>query len=159
MRLLLASVAVLAVMTGCARTDAKQESELLLTWPTGEVQLVAAYAVESSPIDLPAYRLFDPPKVLVYSDGRVIADASRELSLANKELSDLVHALRRDLDGLGPVARARTNIMDADTTVLRVRMADGELYSVDAYALGDRHPDRLRDALAQFVEAEQSRRP
>jgi hypothetical protein len=49
--------------------------------------------------------------------------------------------------------------MDADTTVLRVRMADGELYSVDAYALGDRHPDRLRDALAQFVEAEQSRRP
>jgi hypothetical protein len=47
--------------------------------------------------------------------------------------------------------------MDANTTVLRVLMADGELYSVSAYALGDQYsgrgdqcPDRLRDAHARL---------
>lgn len=155
MRLLLASVAVLAVMTGCARTDVKYDSRLL-TWPAGDVQLVAAYTIELDPIGLEEYRVIDPPKVLVYSDGTVIADANRQLSLSEKELSDLVRALRRELDGLGPIAKARTDIMDANTTVLRVDTANGGLYSVSAYALGDRHPKRLRDAHAR-LEALRSR--
>jgi hypothetical protein len=147
MRLLLAGVAVLAAMTGCAHVDAEPDSGTL-TWPT--VQLVASYTIRSNPLWQPAYTVIEPPRALVYSDGTVIADASRKLTLNNKELSGLVRALRRELDGLGPFARANTKVLDGNTTDLRVRMANGDLYSVSAYALGDRHPRRLRDAHARL---------
>ncbi len=94
----------------------------------------------------------------MYSDGRAIADASRTLTLTATELSDLVGTLRRDLAGLdGSVkSNSRVQIMDAETTTIKVLAPDFRLKMVSAYALGDGHPARLlaaQDRLSALTDS------
>jgi len=76
-------------------------------------------------------------RLIVYADGTAIADANRTLALTRDELTDLVGRLRQGLAGLDAHVKSRGAelVMDATTTVLRVRLADGGVQSVDAYAL------------------------
>jgi hypothetical protein len=53
---------------------------------------IATYTVYS-------YSLIAGPRVVVYADGRVVADSYRVLTLDGAELSGLLEELRRDLAG------------------------------------------------------------
>jgi hypothetical protein len=85
-----------------------------------------------------------PFNLVVYVDGRAIADVSRVLQVTAAELTDLVDGLATDLAGLPPtVARGgNARVMDAGVTVLGLRTSAGPK-SVSADAL-----DELRDAHA-----------
>jgi hypothetical protein len=95
----------------------------------------------------PGWTFIDAPRVVVYSDGRAVADASRVLTLSPVEVAELTRQLRRDLRGLDATVTSRQGdtVADAPSTVLQVRTATGEVQSVQAYALGivDGYPREL----------------
>ncbi|MGW4640103.1 hypothetical protein ACWEN6_16325 [Sphaerisporangium sp. NPDC004334] len=77
-----------------------------------------------------------PPKIAVYGDGLVVADAERRVTVKPAEVTALVRTLRRDLGGQAatPSPTAGPRVSDAMTTVLAVR-SGGTMRSVTAYAL------------------------
>ncbi len=156
MRRLVIPIMFALVAGACAQGAVEPVDQGPVVLPSGEAQLVASYTHDGG-IILPAYQLIDPPRVLVYSDGRVIADARRTLTLTADELSSLVGALRRDLAGLEGIVRSRRaeQIMDAATSVIKVLAPDLRLKSVSAYALDEGHPAGLlaaRDRLNALVD-------
>lgn len=69
-----------------------------------------------------------PPMLVVYADGRVIADAALELRLPADEVDALVEALKRDLAGQPAIASPKPGtprVIDAPTTVLGVETGGG----------------------------------
>jgi hypothetical protein len=133
----------LVVLSACGRAGGGPGSgpggDPPLTWPpTGEPQLVASYLVGGGFVPY-GWHLMEGPKVVVYSDGLAIADSTKSLVLAARELSDLVLALRDELAGFGPTASAgaENQVTDAPTTTLTVQGANGTLMSVSAYALSE----------------------
>jgi hypothetical protein len=141
-RLLVVALAV-ATLSGCATSGTAPGSGgstggPVPTGPSGQPQIVASYQVGGGFVPF-GWSLMEGPRLVVYSDGLAIADASTSLVLEAKELADLRAGLRRELDGFGPTASAgaENQIADAPTTVLRVRRDDGTLYQVSAYALSE----------------------
>ncbi|SDL39947.1 hypothetical protein SAMN05421869_125122 [Nonomuraea jiangxiensis] len=105
---------------------------------------------------LPAVR---PPKLVVYADGRAIADAAHELRLPPAEVKALVEALDHDLAGQPATASPRpgtTKVLDAPGTILGVDDGGGmrEVHApymelaADAYAPALVH---ARDRLAHLA--------
>jgi hypothetical protein len=153
-RILLLGVLTIGLVGGCGTAE---EGNGPITWPSGPPQVVASYGNGGGFVPY-AWHLLEGPRMVVYSDGRAVADARRTLTLTSAELSDLVHGLRRQLSGLGPTVTARgaTQVMDASSVTLRVRRDDQTLQSVSAYALSADlgYPDRLvqaRDRLEQLA--------
>lgn len=69
-----------------------------------------------------------PPTLVVYADGRVIAEAAFELRVPRAEIKRLVKALDHDLARQPATASARPGsqvVMDAPTTILGVNSGDG----------------------------------
>ncbi|MFC4010631.1 hypothetical protein ACFOY2_25615 [Nonomuraea purpurea] len=69
-----------------------------------------------------------PPVLVVYADGRVIADAAHELRLPSAEVKVLVEALKQDLAGQPATASPKPGsprIYDVPTTVLGVAGGSG----------------------------------
>jgi hypothetical protein len=140
--------AIVALVGGCGTAEGEQ-----VRFPADRVELVAAYQVRGG-LALYESLAIAAPDVLVYSDGRVVSGASRVLTLARPDLTQLVRDLRRDLAGLdrdllSPESR---RVLDAPSETLMVRRDDGSLQSVDAYALSiaDDYPRSLRDAAARL---------
>jgi len=163
--LLFLLAALVGLIAACARPDDDGSGGAggePLVWPTGPAQVLASYKVGDGFVSY-SWHLMEGPRLVVYSDGRAVADSRRTLTLSSGELSALVRDLRRDLAGLGPneSASGGMQVSDAPTTVLKVRNAAGGLHSVSAYALGmmDGYPKRLAaardrlDVLAQRVLA------
>ena len=91
----MAAVAALVVLgSGCGRAEP-------VVLP-GNTQLVAAYAIRGgfAPVSSVA---IEAPTLLVYSDGRVIAEAHHVLDVGRDEVAAIVGELRSDLDGLSEV--------------------------------------------------------
>ncbi|HEX6871766.1 MAG TPA: hypothetical protein VF163_11765 [Micromonosporaceae bacterium] len=158
----LVGLLVLAVAAGLVGACARP-AQPPLVWPSaGEPIVVASMTVGGGFVPY-SWHLMEPPRITVYADGAAVVDASKVLTLSQVEVSDLVRALREDLDGLGPTVEpgGGMQVSDAPTSVLRVRDEQGELTAVSAYALGilTSYPKRLlraRDrfgALAKRVEA------
>ncbi len=104
-------------------------------------------------------RLIDPPRLAVYADGRAIADASKVLTLSRDEVGRLLNEIGADLAGLPAVVTADTDeqVMDAPSTEITVRTADGSPQVVRAEALGilRGYPGRLvaaQDRLSELAE-------
>ena len=155
----LGAVALVVVVSGCATSGGPgtgpDESVVL---PTGPAQEMAALRQIGGFVP-PGWTFIEAPPVVVYSDGRAVADAHRVLTLSLPEVSALVRDLRRDLRGLGPTATSSESefVADAPCTVLEVRSPAGGVQSVSAYALGivDGYPETLvaaRDRLAALAE-------
>ena len=155
----LAAVALVMVVSGCATPGGSgtgpDESVVL---PTGPAQEMAAMRQVGGFVP-PGWTFIEAPPVVVYSDGRAVADAHRVLTLTLPEVAALVRELRRDLRGLGPTAKSSESefVADAPSTVLEVRSPAGGVQSVSAYALGivDGYPDALvaaRDRMAHLAE-------
>ncbi|MFI7610171.1 hypothetical protein ACIBP6_02900 [Nonomuraea terrae] len=93
-----------------------------------------------------------PPRVVVYSDGVVIADASKQLKLTEDEVSKIVASMRTYLTGQPPTAQPRPDaptVSDVPTTVLGVRGQDGTMLEVRVPALdqvASFYPKQLPDA-------------
>jgi hypothetical protein len=96
------------------------------------------------------WSLVQAPQVVVYSDGRAVANATRVLTLGSAELNELLGRLRTDLDGFGPTVTptGKQYVADASTTHVDVLDSDGRTHSVSAYAL-----DLIPSYPAALVEA------
>ncbi|MEU8378001.1 hypothetical protein [Streptosporangium sp. NPDC048865] len=91
-----------------------------------------------------------PPRVVLYSDGLVVADASRQLKLTDAERDRTVASMERYLTGQPPTATPRPDapmVTDVPATVLKVRGKDGKTLEVRALAL---------DQVARFYPRELS---
>ncbi|MFC7642929.1 hypothetical protein ACFQX6_19965 [Streptosporangium lutulentum] len=107
-----------------------------------------------------------PPRVVLYSDGLVIVDASRQLRLAEAETGETVASMETYLTGQPPTAEPKPGapmVTDVPTTVLGVRGKDGKLLEVRAPALdqvagfypkGLSEARKLMDGLATRATAE-----
>lgn len=139
------SAVALALVAGCASAGTGVSPDDLVVLPSGSPQVMAASRTVGGFVP-PGWTFIEAPRVVVYSDGRAIADARRMLVLSPTEVADLVRALRLDLRGFGPTATTPEGqfVADAPSTVLQVRTATG-LQSVEAYALGivEGYPHRL----------------
>ena len=144
--LLVAGLLALGVAAGCAR-PAQGPGEPPIGLPTTGAAVVAEWTEEGGFVP-PGWNEIRAPRLVVYGDGTVIADASTTITLTADEVTALVGELQRNLAGLPVVVEggAANIVADASTTVLTVIQPDGELASVRAYALaieGAGYPDRL----------------
>lgn len=146
----IALVTVVSLVSGCAgsREPGTGPDEAVVL-PTGPAQEMAAMRQIGGFVP-PGWTFIEAPPVVVYSDGRAVADAHRVLTLSLPEVAALVRDLRRDLRGLGATAKSTESefVADAPSTVLEVRTPAGGVQSVSAYALGivDGYPEALEDA-------------
>ncbi|WP_459801064.1 hypothetical protein [Herbidospora sp. RD11066] len=92
------------------------------------------------------------PRVVVYSDGVVIADAAYTMKIDGAEVTRTVDALRKYLTGQPPTVSPKPGapmVTDIPATVLAVAGDDGKLIEVKAEALdqvADFYPKELVDA-------------
>lgn len=144
-------------LAGCARGTGDGSSVVIptVTGLAPGVTLVAEWS-ETGGFTMPGEMMLRPPRLMVYADGTAIADAERSLTLDAAELSSLVGAQRSALAGLGASVKmgAGRGVADATDAVLRVRLADGALQSVTAYALEPDlgYPARLVAAKQRMTE-------
>ncbi len=141
-------VAVLSMAAACGRT----ESDTTATpADDGPAKPVALWGAEDGFVT-PTTNVLRPPRVVLYSDGLVIADASKQLRLTDAEASETVASLENYLTGQPPTAEPKPGapaVTDVPTTVLGVRGKDGKLLEVRAPALdqvADFYPKELSDA-------------
>ncbi|GGO16145.1 hypothetical protein GCM10010116_32570 [Microbispora rosea subsp. aerata] len=93
-----------------------------------------------------------PPRVVVYDDGLVVVDASRQLTLTGAETADVVARMEENLTGQPPTATPKPgapSVADVPDTVLGVRGKDGKMLEVRVPALqmlADFYPRQLTDA-------------
>jgi hypothetical protein len=120
-----------------------------IVFPPGQPTLVAWYEVGGGFVPR-SWSLMEGPRLVVYSDGRAVADSRRVLVLPADEVAEFIRATRADLKGLDRTVDvgAAHQIADAPTTRMTVYTGDAGLQSVSAYALGETmgYPPRLLDA-------------
>lgn len=139
-RTLLLGAAAALVAGGCSRSGGTtSRTTARATIPPGTAP-VACWALDggSTPAGLLALR---PPRLAVYRDGQVIADAAYRSDLPAEDVATLITRLADDLHG-PEAAKRRDGVSpgsEAPTTVLTVRSTRGN-FSARAVAL-----DELRD--------------
>ncbi|GIH25569.1 hypothetical protein Aph01nite_38790 [Acrocarpospora phusangensis] len=93
-----------------------------------------------------------PPRVVVYSDGQVIADAVKTFRLTEAEVGETVASMEKFLNGQPPTAAPKPDapmVTDVPDTVLGVRAKDGRMHEVRVPALdqiADFYPKELTEA-------------
>jgi hypothetical protein len=91
-----------------------------------------------------------PPRLVVYGDGRTVADGKQTVHLPAGQLDSLLSGLRQDLDGLPATVHAHgAAISDASTVSISVRSEQGTQQTVTAMGLSafpQAFPDRLAHA-------------
>jgi hypothetical protein len=92
----------------------------------------------------------DPPRLVVYADGRAIADANRVLTLSTSELESLVAKLRDWLDDLPAGGPDESQLSDGMTSHFSWYNQTGTMQQKSAY--GVRELDGYPDALVSAEE-------
>jgi hypothetical protein len=88
-----------------------------------------------------------PPRLVVYADGRAVADGKTTARLTRERIDVLLRDLRRDLDGLPSVVRPDgVAINDASTVGITVRTEQGTQQTVTANGLSV-YPQAFPDPL------------
>ncbi|TQS11257.1 hypothetical protein [Microbispora hainanensis] len=117
----------------------------------GPAQPVAVLGAEGGFVTA-TMNVLRPPRVVLYGDGLVIADASRQMTLTDAETGEVVARLEKDLAGQPPTATPKPgapSVTDLPDTVLGVRGKDGKMLEVRVPALqqlADFYPKELVDA-------------
>lgn len=117
----------------------------------GPPQPVAWWGMEGGFVTA-SMNVLRPPRVVLYGDGLVIADASKQLTLTGAETAEVVARMEKDLAGQPPTATPKPgapSVADVPDTVFGVRGKDGEALEVRAPALqqlADFYPEQLVDA-------------
>ncbi len=141
-------MAVLALTAGCGGAESDTS---VASAEDGPVKRVASWGEEGGFVP-PTVNVLRPPKVVVYGDGLVVVDASRQLKLSDAEVGETVEALGKSLNGQPPTAEPRPGaptVTDVPTTVFGVRGQDAKVMEVRVPALeqvADFYPKQLSDA-------------
>lgn len=141
-------VALLSLAAACGGVEADTSATPV---DDGPAEPVALWGAEGGFVT-PTTNVLRPPKVVLYSDGLVIVDASRQLKLTDAEVDETVASMETYLTGQSPTATPRPGapmVTDVPATVLGVRGKDGKMLEVRVPALeqvSGFYPKELLDA-------------
>lgn len=141
-------VAVMALTAACGGTD--QDTSAAAA-DDGPAKPVALWGAEGGFVT-PTMNVLRPPRVILYEDGLVIVDASRQLTLTGAETGETVAQMEKYLTGQPPTAQPKPgapSVTDVPDTVLGVRGKDGKMREVRIAALdqlADFYPKEITDA-------------
>ncbi|WP_203980160.1 hypothetical protein [Planotetraspora silvatica] len=139
-------VALLSLATACGRgeataTTAEPEQNAAAT-PVAVLRAEGGFVTASM-------NVLRAPRVVVYSDGLVIADAAYQMTITETEVTQTVDAMKKFLTGQPPTASPKPGapmVTDIPATVLSVAGDDGKMIEVRAEALeqvADFYPQEL----------------
>ncbi|WP_169981760.1 hypothetical protein [Microbispora sp. H10836] len=117
----------------------------------GPAKPVASWGAEGGFVTA-TMNVLRPPRTVLYGDGLVIADASKQLTLTDAETDEVVARMQEYLGGQPPTAAPKPgapSVTDVPDTVLGVRGKDGKMLEVRVPALeqlADFYPKQLLDA-------------
>nr|WP_157554799.1 hypothetical protein [Herbidospora sakaeratensis] len=142
-------VALLSLATACgggelAATAAEPEQSAPAT-PVAVLRAEGGFVTAST-------NVLRAPRVVVYGDGLVIADAAYKTTISAAEVTQTVDALKKYLTGQPPTATPKPGapmVTDIPATVLGVAGDDGKMIEVKAEALdqvAEFYPKELVDA-------------
>ncbi|MEU8207403.1 hypothetical protein [Streptosporangium sp. NPDC049046] len=141
-------VALLSLTAACGGAESDMSA---VAADGGPAKPVALWGAEGGFVT-PTTNVLRPPRVVLYSDGLVIVDASRQLKLTDAERDETVASMEKYLTGQSPTAEPRSGapaVTDVPTTVFGVRGKDGKMFEVRVPALeqvADFYPKALLDA-------------
>ncbi|MEV6867678.1 hypothetical protein AB0M44_42655 [Streptosporangium subroseum] len=127
-------VALLSLAAACGGAEADMSAT---SADDGPVKPVALWGAEGGFVTATT-NVLRPPRVVLYSDGLVIVDASKQLKLTDAEAGETVASMERHLTGQPPTAEPKPGapmVTDVPTTVLGARGKDGKMLEVRAAAL------------------------
>ncbi|MGW4641753.1 hypothetical protein ACWEN6_24750 [Sphaerisporangium sp. NPDC004334] len=127
-------VAVLSLTAACGRAESDMSAA---TADDGPPEPVALWGAEGGYVTATT-NVLRPPRVVLYSDGLVIAEATRQVRLSDAETAATVASMEKYLRAQPPTAQPRPGapmVTDVPTTVLAVRGKDGKMSQVRAEAL------------------------
>ncbi|MEN3535161.1 hypothetical protein AAH991_08625 [Microbispora sp. ZYX-F-249] len=155
-------VAVMALTAACGGAEPDTSAAAA---DDGPAEPVASWGAEGGFVTATMNAL-RPPRVVLYGDGLVIADASKRMTLTDAETGEVVARMREYLGGQPPTAAPKPgapSVTDVPDTVLGVRGKDGKMTEVRVPALEQlagfypRHlvdAKKLMDGLATRAAAE-----
>ncbi|MEU6414661.1 hypothetical protein [Microbispora sp. NPDC046933] len=141
-------VAVTALTTACGGVEPDTSAAAAADGPA---KPVALWGAEGGFVT-PTTNVLRPPRVVLYGDGLVIVDASRQMTLTDAEVRETVARMEEYLTGQPPTAEPKPgapSVTDVPDTVLGVRGKDGKMLEVRVPALeqlADFYPKQLVDA-------------
>ncbi len=141
-------VATLSLVAACGGTGPDTTA---VAAEDGPAQPVALWGAEGGFVTATMNAL-RPPRVVVYSDGLVIVDATKKLDLTKAQVDETVASMEKYLTGQPPTATPKPDapmVTDIPTTILGVRAKDGKMLEVRVPALdqvADYYPKELSDA-------------
>ncbi|MEU8175631.1 hypothetical protein AB0C14_22370 [Microbispora hainanensis] len=141
-------LAVTALTAACGGADSDTSAAAAADGPA---QPVAVLRAEGGFVTA-TMNVLRPPRVVLYGDGLVIVDASKQMTLTDAETGEVVARLEKDLTGQPPTATPKPgapSVTDLPDTVLGVRGKDGKMSEVRVPALqqlADFYPKELLDA-------------
>ncbi|WP_162641500.1 hypothetical protein [Streptosporangium sp. 'caverna'] len=141
-------VALLSLAAACGGAEADMSATPA---DDGPAKPVALWGAEGGFVTATT-NVLRPPRVVLYSDGLVIVDASKQLKLTDAEAGETVASMERYLTGQPPTVEPKPGapmVTDVPTTVLGVRGKDGKMLEVRAAALdqvADFYPKELSEA-------------
>ncbi|MBB2912588.1 hypothetical protein FHS43_003871 [Streptosporangium becharense] len=141
-------VALLSLTAACGGAESDTSATPV---DDGPAKRVALWGAEGGFVTVTMNAL-RPPKVVLYSDGLAIVDASKQLKLTDAETGETVASMETYLTGQPPTAEPKPGapaVTDVPTTVLGVRGKDGKMLEVRAPALdqvADFYPKELSEA-------------
>ncbi|MEV1198502.1 hypothetical protein [Microbispora rosea] len=144
-------ILLMAVMALTAACGGGESDTSAAAADDGPAQPVAVWGAEGGFVTA-TMNVLRPPRVVLYGDGLVIVDASRQLTLSDAEAGEVVARMEKDLTGQPPTAAPKPGapqVTDLPDTVLGVRGKDGKMLEVRVPALqqlADFYPRQLVDA-------------
>ncbi|WP_169952562.1 hypothetical protein [Microbispora sp. H11081] len=141
-------VAVMALTAACGGAEPDTSAAAA---DDGPPKPVALWGAEGGFVTA-TMNVLRPPRVVLYDDGLVVVDASRQLTLTDAEAGEVVARMETDLTGQPPTAEPKPgapSVSDVPDTVLGVRGKDGKMLEVRVPALeqlADFYPKGLVDA-------------
>ncbi len=148
MILLMAVTAVTALTAACGGVEPDTSAAAAADGPA---KPVALWGAEGGFVTATMNAL-RPPRLVLYGDGLVIADASKQMKLTDAEAGEVVARMEEYLTGQPPTAEPKPgapSVTDVPDTVLGVRGKDGKMLEVRVPALeqlADFYPKQLVDA-------------
>lgn len=158
-RTLLLSTAALAAASGCSHSGGTQPSSSALPATPGSEPVITWALTGGYPST--GRLALRPPRLVVYPDGEIIADAAYRSDLTNPDLTELVAKVAAALKGTDPAKRREgvSLVANAETTVLTLRTAAGTVTArapaLDELRSKNGYPAALYDARDRIMTVQQ----
>jgi hypothetical protein len=158
-RTLLLSTAALAAASGCSHSGGTQPASSPQPRTTGSEPVITWALTEG--YTSAGRRALRPPRLVIYPDGQVIADATYRSDLSDATITDLVAKVAEDHKGPDPAKRkdGLSAVANTATTVFTVRTSNGtctaSAQSLDELRPKGGYPAALYDARDRIATVHQ----